>query len=253
MQPIDAVDLTGGGSALAPISTTRLGDEVAARLRHYIIDGGFQEGSRLPSERALAAKLGISRSTVSQALRILSVVGLVDIRQGSGVYVRHDPGSMIGASMDLMIDLDPASVAELAEYRHGLERIAIGEPGAVDGVDLDELADSLERMTGSSGRVADWIEADASFHRTVVAGADNRYLLHAFEQAHRKILSLTYSEWIDRAAEPSWLISGRLDAQIGLHRDIADAVAGSDVDSLTQALDRHQTAVLEHLAAAIGA
>ncbi|OLT18832.1 hypothetical protein BJF78_11525 [Pseudonocardia sp. CNS-139] len=69
---------------IEPLTTTRLSDDVAEKIRSLIISEDIAEGSRLPSERDLAERFRASRPTVSQALRTLSLMGLVEIRRGSG-------------------------------------------------------------------------------------------------------------------------------------------------------------------------
>src|SRR5579883_1987291 len=95
---------------LQKVAVRRLTDTVVDQIRRLIIDKGLSEGARLPSERVLAEALGASRPTVSQALRILAVMGLIEIRPGSGAYVVQNPARMVAASVNLMLDLQPDSV-----------------------------------------------------------------------------------------------------------------------------------------------
>ncbi|HZV52541.1 MAG TPA: GntR family transcriptional regulator, partial [Candidatus Dormibacteraeota bacterium] len=81
-----------------PIRVRRKADEVVEQIRRLIVDKGLQSGARLPAERDLARMFCTSRAIVSQALRSLSLMGLVDIRPGSGVYVLRNPRSMVATS-----------------------------------------------------------------------------------------------------------------------------------------------------------
>lgn len=96
---------------------SRVSDEVAEEIRRLIEAEHLAEGTRLPSERDLAERFGASRPMVSQALRMLSLMGLVEIRRGSGAYVLRRPQTMVTASVTLMLDLDHGSVGELADLR----------------------------------------------------------------------------------------------------------------------------------------
>jgi DNA-binding FadR family transcriptional regulator len=75
--------------ALEPIVNQRLYQQVADSIRRQIQSGAMPPGSRLPSEKLLAQQLGVSRPTVREAMIALEIAGLVEIRTGSGSYVRH--------------------------------------------------------------------------------------------------------------------------------------------------------------------
>lgn len=232
------------------LSPTRLVDDVVEHLRGYIADNELADGDRLPTERALAEALGTSRATVAQAVRILAVMGLVEIRHGSGVYVRHDTKTMFGTTFDLMVDMAPGSVGQLADFRYFLERSLLEKDG-ITGVDGVRLQGDFEALTRSKNRLESWIEADADFHVSLVAATGNRYLHATYEMAHRKILSVSYADWIERGAVPSWLRGRSWDIQIALHRDILDAALEGDQLALAGALSAHQTELMSHLARAV--
>lgn len=225
---------------------TRLVDEVVAHLRGYISENELQDGARLPSERSLAEVLGTSRATVAQALRVLAVMGLIEIRHGSGVYIRHDPGSMLGTTFDLMVDLDPASVGQLADFRYWIEKSLL-DTDSLPRVDNQRLQEDFEALTLSKSRLEAWIEADADFHVTLVAATQNKYLHAAYEMAHRKVLSVSYSDWIEQGSVPSWLRGERWKSQVELHREILEAAAAGDVPSMGAALEAHQNELMDHL------
>lgn len=235
---------------LRPLAPSTLVDGVVSHLRAFISENGLEDGTRLPSERSLAERLGTSRATVAQALRILAVMGLVEIRHGSGIYVRRDPGSMFGTTFDLMVDLEPESVGDLADFRYRIERSLVSE-GNVAAVDTERLGQDFEALTLSRNRLESWIEADADFHVTLVAATGNRYLRATYEMAHRKILSISYADWIERGSTPAWLRGERWKGQVDLHRHILDAAVAGDPDALGAALQAHQDELMQHLARAV--
>jgi GntR family transcriptional repressor for pyruvate dehydrogenase complex len=241
---------TGRRATLNAITPRRLADEVADRLRRYIIDNQLTEGARLPAERTLAETLGTSRATVSQALRILAVTGLIEVRHGSGAYISRDAGAMFGLSFDLMFDMEPGSLTELADFRYWIER-ALLAPEAEPRFDAGRIDAAYDELVASDGVIERFVEADARFHAAVVAATRNRYLTTVYERAHRKILSVSYAEWIQRGRTPGWLQGPELDTQLDLHRDIEDAVITGNVSDLTGALERHQDALLDHLVLAV--
>ena len=80
------------GDTLRPIQRPRLYEQVVSQVEAWVAEHGLQVGDRLPPERELAAKLGVSRATVSQALVAMEVVGMVAVRHGDGVVLVEPPG-----------------------------------------------------------------------------------------------------------------------------------------------------------------
>jgi len=134
-------DLAG----IRPVSSRRVSEQVADQIRGLITREHLAEGDRLPPERDLAELFGVSRPMVSQALRMLSLMGLVEIRQGSGAYVLRRPQAMVAASVSLMLDLDQGPLDDLAELRLWLETL-----GAVHAAQRGGAAD----LQGSAAQAA---------------------------------------------------------------------------------------------------
>ncbi|MFV2215583.1 FadR/GntR family transcriptional regulator, partial [Actinomadura sp. LOL_016] len=101
---------------LGPLRPSPLVEQAAQRLREQIADGTWPVGARLPGETTLAKELGVGRSTVREALRALAGAGLVQARQGAGVFVlATEPGE------DWRTRLRRASVADVYEIRELIE------------------------------------------------------------------------------------------------------------------------------------
>jgi len=235
---------------LKTLTPSRLVDDVVTHLRDYMSENELEDGDRLPSERSIAEMLGTSRATVAQGLRILAVMGLVEIRHGSGIYVRRDPGSLFGTTFDLMIDLEPETVGQLADFRYWIEKSVLAD-GRIPAVDVERLRADFESLMLSKNRLESWINADADFHVTLVGATANEYLTSTYEMAHRKILSVSYADWIERGSTPSWLRGERWKDQVDLHRRILEAAVTGDADGLATALASHHAEILEHLARAV--
>jgi GntR family transcriptional repressor for pyruvate dehydrogenase complex len=240
----------GPHTQLKTLAPSRLVDDVVTNLRDYMLENDLESGARLPPERSLAEMMGTSRATVAQGLRILSVMGLVEIRHGSGIFVRRDPGALFGTTFDLMIDLEPGTVGQLAEFRYWIERSVLANR-SVPAVDSDRLRRDFEALIHSKNRLDSWIEADAEFHVTLVNATANEFLTATYEMAHRKILSVSYTDWIERGSSPSWLRGERWTDQVQLHRRILDAALDGDAAGLATALAAHHSEILEHLARAV--
>lgn len=133
--------------------------EVAARLREGVLSQAYPPGSRLPSEREVAEKLGVSRVTVRRALRVLEQERLVQRRQGSGTYVSPEPSRRIPLMIDYtgsMRDHAPALKRHLRLWR----REPAG-PIAAEALEIDEDGEILyvERADEIDGSVVAWDRA----------------------------------------------------------------------------------------------
>ena len=228
-----------------PVRVTRVSDEVAEQIRRLIVTEQLAEGARLPPERDLADRFGVSRPMVSQALRMLALMGLVDIRRGSGAYVLRRPQDMVTASVSLLLDLH-GSVGELAQLRLWLE--TLGATHAARRREPASIAAALGRLAGATASAPAWIAADTVFHAAAVRGAGNTYLTAVYEGVHAAVLAHEYEHWVRTETEPPWLAAPG--ALLGLHQAIYDAIAAGDADTARLAVQRHHQVMLEHLAAA---
>lgn len=224
--------------------------EIAARVQRLILAQELTDGSRLPSERDLAVLLSTSRATVSQAIRILVVKGLVESRRGSGAYVRMRPEVNLATSINLMLDVEPGSVDALAELRLGLESTGIVK--AIERATDDQLAEAeraLCRLEQSAGDTASWMSADTYFHATLINASHNAYLAAMFDSVHTALINYEYRAWIDKGTVPSWLGSGQVSALTAIHEPILRAVRTRDVDGALYAVRHHHEVMMRHLRA----
>jgi GntR family transcriptional repressor for pyruvate dehydrogenase complex len=239
--------------AVEPLAATRLSDDLAQRIRALIVSEGIGEGARLPPERDLAERFGASRPTVNQALRSLSLMGLVEIRRGSGAYVVRRPETMVTASVNLMLDLDQHSLSDLMQLRLWLETLGAQEAASrtpeLTHAEAATIKEALNRLKDSARRASEWIAADTVFHATIVRCAGNLYLAAIYESVHTAVLSYEFRNWVDSESVPDWLRSTGPEQQFALHEPIAAAVLERDPDAATSAVAEHHRVMLEHLAA----
>lgn len=166
--------------ALRPVERPRLYEQLVHRLREYIEEAGLQAGDRLPSERELAERLGVSRNTLKQATVALEVQGLVEIRHGGGTYLRSDTlsaepiATMLERKQRLPDILDArealeTKLAELAATRRTDDDLA----------EMDAAIEAMRRTIKSDG-LGD--EDDRRFHSAVTAAAHSPILAEFYRQ-----------------------------------------------------------------------
>ncbi len=240
---------------IEPVAVVRRSDSLAGQIRGLIISEGIAEGARLPAERDLAERFGASRPTVSQALRSLALMGLVEIRHGSGAYVVRRPETMVAASVSLMLDLDQHSVGHLMRLRLWLETLGVAEAAArqpaLDAAEADEILAALSRLRGAAaGDTSELIAADTVFHALIVRSVGNPYLAAMYESVHSAVLAYELKAWVDTESDPPWLRETGPDEHAALHEPIAAAVISRDGEAARAAVLAHHEKMAEHVAAA---
>ncbi|MFD0899934.1 FadR/GntR family transcriptional regulator [Actinomadura sediminis] len=170
---------------LGPLRPSPLVEQAAQRLRGQIADGTWPVGTRLPGETTLARELGVGRSTVREALRALAGAGLVQARQGAGVFVlATEPDE------DWRARLRRASVADVYEVREMIEGRAT-ELAALRRTDAD--LEAIERALAArdaarpgtdaaAPAVEAFIDADIALHAAIVRAAHNPVLADLFAE-----------------------------------------------------------------------
>ena len=147
------------------LQRTRLYEQVAEQISAWIVDNGLQEGDRLPPERDLAARLGVSRATLSQALVALEVVGVVAVRHGDGTVLTDKAGT---AKITDAIRAHAGRLPDVIETRDALET-KLAALAALRRTDEDlsrirTALDEMERDIESGGR---GVDGDERFHAAV--------------------------------------------------------------------------------------
>lgn len=155
----------------------RLFQSVAKEIAGLIDEGAFPPGTRLPGERELAEKLGVSRVTIREAEIALQAIGRLEIKTGSGVYVSE-------TQPEDRISLAPASAFEVTEARLLIESeaAALAAHNITDEA-IEKLEDLIEQMRGGDEELAN--EADQLFHRTIAEASNNNAMVHTVKALWR--------------------------------------------------------------------
>ncbi|WP_246618770.1 FadR/GntR family transcriptional regulator [Streptomyces javensis] len=209
---------------------------VESALRTMLAEGRWRPGERLPNEVALAAELGVGRSSVREAVRLLAHDGLVEVRHGSGTYAAQPPAP--AGEGDMRRLLRRARLREVYEVRRALEveaaRLAAGR---IRPEDIGRLRDHLSlREERVGGDPAAFIDADLAFHRTVVELSGNAVLLGLLTSV-LPVLREALVEMVSH--EPA------LPDVSCAHAELLDGLARGDADAAIAATVSHLEAVME--------
>ncbi|GIJ80717.1 GntR family transcriptional regulator, transcriptional repressor for pyruvate dehydrogenase complex [Micromonospora phaseoli] len=155
-----------------------LTDDAIARIRSMIQSGELPPGARLPPEPQLAAQMGLSRSGVREAVKVLESARVLDVRRGDGTYVTSLAPRLLleglGVAVELLRD---DTLLEVMEVRRMLEPVATGLAALrMTETELDDLAQILEDMRAAADDAEKLIQFDTAFHHTVIATTGNETL-----------------------------------------------------------------------------
>jgi GntR family transcriptional regulator, transcriptional repressor for pyruvate dehydrogenase complex len=152
-------------------------DEALAKIREMISSGEFKPGDRLPKESDLAARLEVSRNSLREAIRALSLIHIVDVRQGDGTYVTSMEPDLLSEAVSFVIDFHRADkILHLLGVRRILEPAATALAAArIGDEDLAALRALLDEMRGTSS-VEAMVGLDAEFHFRIAECSGNPVL-----------------------------------------------------------------------------
>ncbi len=155
-----------------------LTDEAIAQLRTMIQSGELPPGARLPPEHQLSAQLGISRSGIREAVKVLASARVLDVRRGDGTYVTSLAPALLLEGVGFAIELlQGETLLEVMEVRRLLEPAATAVAAErVSAALLDELGDLMQRMRAVAADPEKLMQYDIAFHRAIVAATGNETL-----------------------------------------------------------------------------
>jgi DNA-binding FadR family transcriptional regulator len=229
---------------LETIEHRRLYRQVADQLRTLIEDGEFAPGARLPAERELAEKLGISRPTVREALIALEVEGKIRIRVGSGVYVAESPPPPLAQVQAVQAE-GPFEVLRARE----LIEAAIAQEAALRASpeDIAALRAILAAMAGVGHPGDEVIRLDRSFHLTIAGIVGNELLVRMvgelFDQRINPYFTQLASHFESQASWGQALIE---------HRAVCDRIAAGDATGAQAAMRQHLQASQDRFSQGFG-
>jgi GntR family galactonate operon transcriptional repressor len=225
--PDDLLDVERLGNGLTGYRLRGVQGRVISSLGESIVRGVYAPGVTLPREAELMHRHGASRTTVREAIKVLSAKGLLETRQKVGTRVRsRDEWNVFDAdvlSWHTLDSVDQDILKDLIEMRQLVEppaaRFAAGR-ASLD--DIARIAEACDAMRAAAGDPSAYAEADVRFHMAVFAASKNT-LLKRF--AHIVANFLQFSFRIQQEAMPD---SGHFDDDLEIHVSIFDAINRGD-------------------------
>ncbi len=233
-------------SAAAPgrLMRARAADQIITEMRTRIASGVLPRGSKLPSERELAASFGVSPPTAREAYRGLASMGLVEIRHGSGAYVATESTAMIDGSLAMLVQLEGVGVLDLIGLLTKLN-LYVGEL-AIDhatAADIQRMRQAAE-ATASPETLQEVTAAITEFLMAFVTSAHQPLLEALCGFLIRTVVQLESASYDKRSVRFWKRWSGETAV---FRREIVDALDSRDGDRLALAVTNYHTQVRERI------
>src|SRR5829696_1508707 len=222
-----------------------LAQNVASQLERLIVEQHFAEGDRLPPERELAERFGVSRTVVREAVRSVASKGLLDVRAGRGTIVRKPSSETVAASMALLLSMNgqmmPAKVVEVRRILE-VEIAGLAAQRRTD-EDLRRLESILLNAAEKLDDPGTFVETDVAFHAGLAQATQNEL----FSVLLASIVNVMTEVRVVGLAVP-----GTPERALRYHREVYRAVEHGDRDMARLAMDRHMDEAIATMTVALG-
>ena len=214
-------------------------DSLVVSIERLILANEIQAGSKLPPERELAQTLGVSRTSLRDALRALEVRGRIRRQPGLGTVITDPGATPHGNVLASGLDVAPAGLGDVMDVRACIEPpIAARAAIRASSTDIAQLQDLINEMTMEL-TPREYAKLDRVFHRTVAQCAHNPLLMRLLDRVN---------EIIEPSRGNSYLTKSRQRLSIAEHREIVNAIAARDSESAFRAATAHVESILAQAA-----
>lgn len=215
-------------------------DEAIAGIKDMIVSGQLGPGDRLPPEKELSERLGLSRSSLREAVKALEVIRVLDVRRGDGTYVTSLEPRLLLEAMSFVVDLhQDDSILEIFAVRRMLEPGAAALAARVAGDDDIAAVAALVDELGRDPDIEALVAHDIDFHNRIAASTGNAYLASLLESLSSRTVRARVWRGITEG--------GSVSRTIGEHRAIVDALRRSDAELAAALMVAHVAGVEEWL------
>ena len=222
--------------------------QLVNRLTMYfadeILEGRLKRGDQIESDRELAKKLNVGRSAVREALKVLDVLGMIDIRLGQGTYITSRETNFFSVPLSWSLFLDGTQVKSILQVRVALELRAVQLASQCEDKNkLDKLTDIYYRMQKTFQESKDTdnlqhalqetLNADIEFHTCIAECSGNPIILS---------MLTTIRNFLKRVSGTGMVDSEQLQAVVEEHQKLYGAIISGNVDAATQTMMKHLAA-----------
>jgi GntR family transcriptional repressor for pyruvate dehydrogenase complex len=219
---------------MASINKKKLADSVIEEIKRMIQSGELKEGDKLPNQNAFAAQLGVSRTSLREALSTLTHIGVIEQRPGYGTVFRSRIPVLFTDHLTPPLISDKQATIELIEARRFIE-IGAAELSVknVSPEQIKEMGLLIKEMTRSlkEGRIDDYIEQDVAFHFSIAKASHNRFLVNLF---------VTIRGFMEQYMRESFhLLPYMLERSLKFHQNIYQAIGDGSRSKAVFQMKKH--------------
>jgi GntR family transcriptional repressor for pyruvate dehydrogenase complex len=216
---------------LNSIRKKNLADSIIKEIKRMIEYGELKEGQKLPNQNEFAAQLGVSRSSLREALHVLTVVGGIEQRPGVGTIIKSANSASWAEHLSTPIISDSMASRELIEARRFIEigTVELASRRAT-ATDIRKIGDLAEKMTCAlkDKKMDEFSSLDMQFHYQIAESSHNRYMLHLFINIQNLL-----RHFIHDALE---VIPGLREKQLKFHIRIFQGIRDRDMRKATRSM-----------------
>jgi GntR family transcriptional regulator, transcriptional repressor for pyruvate dehydrogenase complex len=223
-------------SKIRPITKISISEEIAQQIMDLISNGYLRAGQHLPSERELCKDFGCGRSSLREALRCLSIVGVLNARVGEGTSVAVDGGKFLGKVVEWRLITEKHDIRNLLEVRIALEGISASKAAVLRSkkalAELNSLIREMETAVNDARRFA---SLDLDFHIALAKAANNALLYDLISMIRGQLV---------RGLSTVLLLPRAMTLSHKEHIAIFNAIKRGDAEAARKAMQAHLSAAL---------
>lgn len=229
------------------ISNKKVYEQVIEQIQKNIMEGVFKNGDKLPSERDLSEKMGVSRTSIREALRVLETMGVIESRQGEGNFICSNVEKSLVQPLSMMFKLNNGSFSDIYELRSVLE-IECARLSAIRATDMDcrellGVVEEMEKETLGENRYEILVELDKTFHH-ILSDMSKNYLIQS--------LFITISNLFEKFIEDARYRIILFDSEqankklLVQHKKICESIIKKNQDMAVEAMREHMEYIMEN-------
>lgn len=219
---------------LEPNKTTKVYEQVIEQIKSKIKSGEIKKGDKLPSEREMSELIGVSRTSVREAIRALEVVGLVESKQGAGNYIKTNFDNSLFEPLSVMFMLQESSVKEMYDLRETLElECAKLSAQNIEDNELALLTAIVDRMYLAVSE-EESLELDIKFHYLVAKASRNVLLINMLD-----VISQLMDEFIQKSRMQILHEGNTKESLLEIHENLLRALKCRDESKVCNAMKEH--------------
>lgn len=227
------------------ITSKKIYEQVIEQIQEKIFYGEFKNGDKLPSERELSEQMGVSRTSIREALRVLETMGVVESRQGEGNFICSNVNKSLIEPLSLIFKLNNGNWEDVIELRQALEletvKFASKRVTKEEADEMKFIINKMEEEINNQNRNEILVNLDQKFHNKIASISKN-YLIECLFLTSSNL----FEEFIDDARRK--IVNKYSDERVLLnqHKEIYNAIISNDSNLAYKKMEEHMNLIKEN-------